>query len=65
MIVAVPVDRRDLGLHAADSAPPRTVCAWCPDFNPHDPALAGVSHQICQVCNAKLNAQIDTREASR
>ena len=24
------------------------ICAWCPDFNPYDPANADISHGICQ-----------------
>jgi hypothetical protein len=75
----VPADRRDLALaHAfageislraaiarkTDSEPPHTVCAWCPDFKP-DPEVAGVSHGLCPACEARLNAELDRREASR
>jgi hypothetical protein len=48
-----------------DSEPPRTICPWCPDFKPDDPALAGVSHGICERCSDKLNADIDRREAEK
>ena len=48
-----------------DSAPPHAPCPYCLDFNPADPAHAGVSHHICATCNATLTAQLDTIEASR
>jgi hypothetical protein len=47
-----------------DSAPPRTPCPWCPDWIP-DPVFAGQSHGMCDACAARLNADLDRREASR
>jgi hypothetical protein len=47
-----------------DSAPPGTLCPWCPDFVP-DPVFSGVSHGLCEPCAARLNADLDRREASR
>jgi hypothetical protein len=43
------------GLRArlTDSAPV-TICAWCPTFVPGDPANAGASHGLCDVCAARL-----------
>ena len=26
------------------------LCAWCPGFDPKDPANAGVSHGMCPTC---------------
>lgn len=47
-----------------DSAPPRIVCAWCPDFDPRAQP-ADVSHGMCPTCAAQLNAELDRLEASR
>lgn len=47
-----------------DSAPPRVVCAWCPDFDPQA-SIPGESHGLCPVCEARLNADLDRLEASR
>lgn len=41
------------------------ICAWCPSFDPHDPANAGASHTICPACQARLNAACDAAEAER
>jgi hypothetical protein len=38
----------------APSPAPRTICAWCPDFNPRDPRNANVSHGMCPRCSAKF-----------
>lgn len=48
-----------------DSAPAHTVCPWCPEFDPCDPAIAGASHGLCDACAARLNAEVDRREASQ
>jgi hypothetical protein len=32
------------------------VCAWCPDFDPRNPAHRGASHGICAPCAIKLLA---------
>jgi hypothetical protein len=59
------VDRTEPALKGAEGsravpAPPggeaghRVVCAWCPDFNPADPANAGASHGICPDCAARV-----------
>jgi len=42
-------------------APPPTVCAWCPGFNPRDPANRGKSHGICPACAARLEQQAEAR----
>lgn len=31
----------------------KTVCAWCPDFDPNDPSNDTVSHGMCESCAAK------------
>lgn len=41
------------------------ICAWCPSFDPHDPANAGTSHTICPSCQARLEAECDAAEAER
>jgi len=46
-----------------DSEPPRTICAWCPDFTPNPKGTD--SHGICPACYAKLNADLDRHEASQ
>ena len=33
---------------------PAAICAWCPGFNPRDPANRGVSHTMCAACFARL-----------
>ena len=35
----------------------RTVCAWCPGFDPHDPANKDISHTICPTCAARVLAE--------
>jgi hypothetical protein len=35
------------------------LCAWCPVFDPRDPANHGASHGICPACAAKLRASLD------
>lgn len=37
-----------------DKPAPKKPCAWCPDFNPLDPANAGQSHTICEDCQRKM-----------
>jgi hypothetical protein len=34
------------------------ICPWCPDFKGSDPRHAGVSHQMCPACLAKLLARL-------
>ncbi len=37
---------------------PRVVCAWCVDFDRHDPKNKGASHGMCQACYAKADGAI-------
>lgn len=46
---------------AAEDATPKVICAWCPNFNPRDPANAEASHTICPACQAKMAAQAEGR----
>lgn len=43
---------------------PVFICAWHPGFDPTDPANKGASHGICPACLAKVNADLDRREAA-
>lgn len=49
-----------------DSQPPppplAVICAWCPAFDPTTQA-PGLSHGICPTCTARLEAELDAREA--
>lgn len=36
-------------------AAPVFVCAWCPEFDPSDPANEGRSHGICPACESKFD----------
>jgi hypothetical protein len=50
-----------LDVEPSSAAPaPRVICAWCPDFNPLDPANANASHGMCPRCVAKF----ETRSAA-
>lgn len=39
------------------------ICAWCPDFDPKDPANKEASHGMCPACEARWNAEVATLEA--
>lgn len=38
-------------------SPIRTICAWCPDFDPRDTQNDNVSHGICPTCYARVFAE--------
>jgi hypothetical protein len=44
---------------------PATVCAWCPDFNPRDPANRGKSHVMCPACATKFVSEATTNVPPR
>ncbi len=58
MILPASADAR---IFNAVKATTRTICAYCPDFDPRDPVHCGASHGICAACEAKLHAQMDAR----
>jgi hypothetical protein len=46
----------------ATVAPPRVICAWCPDFTP---TPGGQSHGMCADCAAEFGADQDVEPGSR
>jgi hypothetical protein len=36
---------------------PRVVCAWCPDFDPTDPANKNASHGLCADCKIRMEGR--------
>lgn len=50
---------------AGPPVPRAPVCAWCPGFDPRDPAQAGRSHGLCPVCQARLLAELDAHGGER
>lgn len=48
-----------------EPAPTQSICAWCPGFDPTDPANAGKSHTICPECHARMNRELDETAAAR
>lgn len=42
---------------------PRVICAWCPTWNPRDPANVGASHGLCRRCERRLRAELDAADA--
>lgn len=56
---------RAVGAIAKPAEGGRVICAWCPNFNPSDPANKAASHGMCQSCEARLNAQIAAAEAAK
>lgn len=41
------------------------VCAWCPDFNPADPASRGATHVICETCQRRIDEFLAMRELEK
>lgn len=40
-----------------------SVCAWCPSFDRTDPANFQISHDLCDSCSRRINAEMDALEA--
>lgn len=47
------------------NAKPKAICAWCPNFDPKDPANIGKSHGMCSACSARLHAEMDLHGGER
>lgn len=41
------------------------ICAWCPNFDPSDPANKEASHGMCPNCEARWNAEVAAAEAAK
>jgi hypothetical protein len=41
------------------SAPPKVICAWCPEYVPPKRGEPPVSHGMCAACAKRWNAQLE------